>query len=68
MKFKNACVLFIENDELRKNMEKNCRAMTIIIIAHRLSTIEHGDRIYQIEQGKAIKSGTYQELIIQKQK
>jgi ATP-binding cassette, subfamily B, bacterial PglK len=37
---------------------------TIIIIAHRLSTIEHCDRIYQLEQGKIIKSGTYQEVIL----
>ncbi len=37
---------------------------TIIIIAHRLSTIEHCDRIYKIENGKIIKSGTYQEVIM----
>ena len=37
---------------------------TIIIIAHRLSTIEHCDRIYQIEQGKVIKSGSYQEVVL----
>ena len=39
---------------------------TIIIIAHRLSTIEHCDRIYRIEQGRAIESGTYKEVIIDK--
>jgi len=37
---------------------------TIIIIAHRLSTIEHCDRIYQIEQGKIVKSGSYQEVVL----
>jgi ABC-type multidrug transport system fused ATPase/permease subunit len=37
---------------------------TIIIIAHRLSTIEHCDRIYQIEEGKVIKSGSYQEVVL----
>jgi ATP-binding cassette, subfamily B, bacterial PglK len=37
---------------------------TIIIIAHRLSTIEHCDHIYQIEQGKVIKSGSYQEVVL----
>ncbi len=36
---------------------------TTIIIAHRLSTIEHCDCIYQIEGGKIIRSGTYQEVI-----
>ncbi|MDB9443704.1 ABC transporter ATP-binding protein [Sphaerospermopsis kisseleviana CS-549] len=39
---------------------------TIIIIAHRLSTIEHCDCIYQLEQGRIIKSGSYQEVIIEK--
>jgi ATP-binding cassette, subfamily B, bacterial PglK len=37
---------------------------TIIIIAHRLSTIEHCDHIYQIEHGKVIKSGSYQEVVL----
>jgi ATP-binding cassette, subfamily B, bacterial PglK len=37
---------------------------TIIIIAHRLSTIEHCDRIYQLDQGQIIKSGSYQEVVL----
>lgn len=37
---------------------------TIIIIAHRLSTIEHCDRIYQLQEGKILKSGTYQEVVL----
>ncbi|MEA5624982.1 ABC transporter ATP-binding protein [Nostoc sp. UHCC 0251] len=39
---------------------------TIIIIAHRLSTIEHCDRIYQLDQGRIIKSGSYQEVVLGK--
>ena len=39
---------------------------TIIIIAHRLSTIKHCDRIYQLEQGRILKSGSYQEVVIDK--
>ncbi|MBW4425205.1 MAG: ABC transporter ATP-binding protein/permease [Nostoc desertorum CM1-VF14] len=39
---------------------------TIIIIAHRLSTIEHCDRIYEIDQGRIIKSGSYQEVVLGK--
>nr|MCU0551394.1 ATP-binding cassette domain-containing protein [Leptolyngbya sp. Prado105] len=37
---------------------------TIIIIAHRLSTIEHCDRIYQLEKGQIISSGSYQDVIL----
>lgn len=39
---------------------------TIIIIAHRLSTIEHCDHIYQLDQGRIIKSGSYQEVVLGK--
>jgi ATP-binding cassette, subfamily B, bacterial PglK len=37
---------------------------TIIIIAHRLSTIEHCDRIYQLDQGRILKSGSYEEVVL----
>jgi len=37
---------------------------TIIIIAHRLSTIEHCDIVYQIDQGKVVKSGSYQDVVL----
>ncbi|WP_319421890.1 ABC transporter ATP-binding protein [Pleurocapsa sp. FMAR1] len=40
---------------------------TIIIIAHRLSTIEHCDRIYQLDRGRIVKSGSYQEVVLNKQ-
>ena len=37
---------------------------TVITIAHRLSTIRHCDRIYQLEQGRIVKSGNYQEVFL----
>jgi ABC-type multidrug transport system fused ATPase/permease subunit len=37
---------------------------TMIIIAHRLSTLEHCDRIYSIEKGEIVKSGSYQEVVL----
>jgi ATP-binding cassette, subfamily B, bacterial PglK len=41
------------------------RLKTTIVIAHRLSTIEHCDRIYVMEKGQIIKSGSYQEVVVE---
>ena len=41
---------------------------TIIIIAHRLSTLAHCDRIYQLDRGKIVRSGSYQEVVLESQK
>lgn len=38
-------------------------AKTLIIIAHRLSTVEHCDRVYLLEKGQVIKSGSYQDVV-----
>jgi ATP-binding cassette, subfamily B, bacterial PglK len=39
---------------------------TMIIIAHRLSTIEHCDRIYQLDKGSIVNSGSYNEVVLDK--
>ncbi len=38
---------------------------TRIVIAHRLSTIVNADKIYVMDQGQIVESGTYHELMRQ---
>ena len=36
---------------------------TTIVIAHRLTTVQHCDRIYEMSNGKIVRSGSYQEIV-----
>jgi subfamily B ATP-binding cassette protein MsbA len=46
--------------EALTNLMKN---RTSIVIAHRLSTITHADKIYVLENGKIVESGSHDELV-----
>lgn len=37
---------------------------TVIMIAHRLSTVEHCNCIYLLEHGRVVKSGSYDEVVL----
>lgn len=39
------------------------RSKTVITVAHRLTTIENSDRIYVIEKGSVVESGSHKELM-----
>ena len=42
---------------------REAAAGTVLVIAHRLATIRHADRIYVLEEGRVVESGSYPELI-----
>ena len=50
--------------ESLKNIEGD---LTIIIVAHRLSTVKHADKIYLLENGILVDSGTYDALFTSSQ-
>jgi ATP-binding cassette, subfamily B, bacterial PglK len=55
-----------ETEELvTESIKSLSGSMTMIIIAHRLSTVAHCDRVYQMENGQIVQSGTYDEVVIQ---
>ena len=48
---------------IQKSLAKITQNRTTIVIAHRLSTIRHADRIYVMDQGQLIESGTHEQLL-----
>lgn len=64
-------VLDEATSDLDSNLEKEVQAAIesmdqdygIIAIAHRLSTVKNADRIYTVDNGEIIESGTHRELL-----
>lgn len=48
---------------IQEALDELMRNRTTIVIAHRLSTIENADKIFVLDQGKIIESGTHKELL-----
>lgn len=49
--------------QVHKNIESMSNDYAILIIAHRLSTVVNADKIYTIEDGQIIETGTHDMLI-----
>lgn len=71
--FRNAPVLVLDEptsaidakaeSEIFSRVEKLSRDKTVIIISHRFSTVRNADKIYVVDNGKIVESGTHQDLM-----
>lgn len=68
---KSSIILFDEStssldnfaqEDVRKSIDKLKGKSTIVIVAHRLSTIKNVDKIFFLDNGKVIDTGTFDEL------
>jgi len=71
--FRNAPVLILDEPtasidakaeaEIFNKVEKLSKDKTVIIISHRFSTVRNADKIYVIDQGKIVESGSHEQLM-----
>jgi ATP-binding cassette, subfamily B, bacterial HlyB/CyaB len=48
---------------IQASLDNACRGRTTIIVAHRLSTVQNSDRIFVIDQGALVETGTHTALL-----
>lgn len=48
---------------IHRSIDKVAKGRSMIVIAHRLSTVRNSTRIYVIEDGRIVESGTHDELL-----
>ena len=50
---------------IQKSLEKITQDRTVVAIAHRLSTVRNAHRIYVMDKGELVESGTHEQLVSQ---
>lgn len=71
--FRNAPVLVLDEptasidakaeSEIFNRVERLSKDKTVIIISHRFSTVRNADKIYVLDKGRIVESGSHQELM-----
>ena len=51
--------------KVQEALDRLMEHRTTVVIAHRLSTVRNADKIYVMEHGKVLQSGSHGELITQ---
>lgn len=49
--------------QLFENISQNCKDNILVFISHRLSSVKNADRIYLLENGNVMESGSHDELM-----
>ena len=52
----------ISQNQIKKSIDNIKGKSTVVIVAHRLSTIKNVDKIFFLEKGQIVDSGTFEEL------
>ena len=54
---------FLTDRKLRQALKETSSGATVLIVAQRVGTIQNADRIYVMEKGRIVGSGTHEELL-----
>jgi ATP-binding cassette subfamily C protein len=49
--------------EIARALEQMRGEVTIVLIAHRLNTVQHANKVFLIDEGKLVDSGSFKELL-----
>lgn len=49
--------------EIARALDQMRGQVTVVLIAHRLNTVQHADKVFLIDKGKLVDTGTFRELL-----